>query len=271
MARLFAHHVGRPLPAELFGDLEPHGLGAFAVERAQVDVDESPAEAVGNLAAQPVDLVVIPRDTDEARAVDGRAEDLGGLEILGNEDAGVEPVAHPLRGDGVRQVAGGRAPHGGHAELARLGEGDRHDPVLERQGGEVHRVVLDVQLIDAEAAGQSRGAHQGGVPDLLSQDPVAVDRQQLAVAPHRSGARGDRLPPEGPAQPVVVVGDLQRPEALLADGARRRLVLGRALPAGQPAHVAHDAPAISSTAAAARRMSSGVVRIPALSRTVPCG
>src|SRR5439155_16048599 len=53
-ARHAAHQVGRPPPAGLFGDFKAHGLGSLAVERAQIDVDDPPAEAVGDLAAQAV-------------------------------------------------------------------------------------------------------------------------------------------------------------------------------------------------------------------------
>ena len=66
-------------------------LGAFGVVGAQVDVDESPVEPVGDLRAEAVDVVVVAVDADDARAVDGGAEDLGLLEIGGDEDVGFEP------------------------------------------------------------------------------------------------------------------------------------------------------------------------------------
>ena len=78
--------VLRESPAELLGDLEAGGLRAFGVVRAQVDVREAPAVLVRHLRAQPVHIVVVAADGDDARAVDGRAGDLAGLEIVGNED-----------------------------------------------------------------------------------------------------------------------------------------------------------------------------------------
>ncbi len=81
--------VGHP-PAQVLGDLEADGLGALGVERPEVDVDESPAEAEGDLRAEAVDLVVVALDGDDLGAVDGRAQDLALLEIVGDEDVSLE-------------------------------------------------------------------------------------------------------------------------------------------------------------------------------------
>ena len=74
-------------PAELLGDLVAYGLRAFGVVGAQVDVDEAPVVLVGDERAEAVDVVVVAVDADEARAVDEGVEDLGGLEVGGDEDA----------------------------------------------------------------------------------------------------------------------------------------------------------------------------------------
>ena len=107
-------------PAELLGDLVADGLRAFGVVGAEVDVDEAPVVLVGDQRAEAVDVVVVAVDADEARAVDQRVEDLGGLEIGGDEDAGLEAEARGLRGDGVGEVAGGGAADGVEAELRAL-------------------------------------------------------------------------------------------------------------------------------------------------------
>src|SRR5207245_860280 len=211
-----ADQMGRRPPAELFRDLVPDRLGALAVERTEVDVDDPPSEAVGDLAAETVHLVVVAPHPGEAGAEDGRPQDLRGLQVFGNEDAGLEAVPDALGRDRVRQVPGRGATDRGHAELARLREGDGDDPVLERQRGEIDRVVLDVQLAYAEAGGEPLGAQEGREADLLAQDGVAVDRQELAVAPHRAAARGAGLPAEAPSESIVVVRDLERTEAALA-------------------------------------------------------
>ena len=138
-------------PAELLGDLVADGLGAFGVVGAEVDVDEAPVVLVGDLGAEAVDVVVVAVDADEARAVDLGVEDLCGLEVGGDEDAGLEAEARGLRGDGVGEVAGGGAADGVEAELARVGEGDGDDAVFEAEGREADGVVLDVEIAGADA------------------------------------------------------------------------------------------------------------------------
>ena len=65
--------VLRQPPAELLGDLEAVGLGAFGVVRTQVDVDDRPAVLVGDLGAQPVDVVVVAADGDHRGPEDRRS------------------------------------------------------------------------------------------------------------------------------------------------------------------------------------------------------
>ena len=217
--------VRRQPPAELLGDLVGVALGALGVERAEVDVDEPPAVLAGDLRAQPIDVVVGPFDADDARAVDAGAEDLGRLEVVGDQDHGGQASGGGLGGGGVGQVPGRRAGDGADAELERLRDGDRDDAILERERRVADRVVLDPDLLEAEPLGQAIGAHERRHPDLLADGRRAVERQQLGVAPHRSGARLDRRAGQHLADARVVVGDLERSEAHLAD-VNRRLVIG---------------------------------------------
>ena len=60
---------------------------------------------------------------------------------------------------------------------------DRHDAVLVRQRRMVDRVVLDVQLADAEPIGQTVAAHQRREAGVETGARLAGDRQQLAIAP----------------------------------------------------------------------------------------
>ena len=57
-------------PAELLGNFKAIGFGAFGVIRPDVDVHERPAVLVGNLAAQPVDIVVVAVDGNRPWAID---------------------------------------------------------------------------------------------------------------------------------------------------------------------------------------------------------
>ena len=117
------------------------GLGAFGVVGAQIDVDEAPFEAVGDLRAEAIDVVVVAVDAHDARAVDGGVQDFGGLEIGGNEDAGVEALLRGLRGNGVGKIAGGGAADRFKSKAARGGQSGGDDAVLEGQakGSRQHR------------------------------------------------------------------------------------------------------------------------------------
>ena len=144
-----------------------------------------------------------------------------------------------MGGDRVGQVAGGGAGDRLKAQLASARDGDRHDAVLEgvrRVGG----VVLDPHLAQAEALGEAVGADQrraaGRQPDARGQPPgrarrAAGERQEVGVAPDVLRAALDAAAQlaDVAAGAAVVIGDLQRPEALLADVQRLERVLGLAL------------------------------------------
>src|SRR2546430_15313204 len=75
----------RQAPAELLGDLVRDGLRPLAVVAPQIDVHDPPAEPIRDLGAQPVHVVVRPAHAYEAGAVDAGADDLAGLELVGDE------------------------------------------------------------------------------------------------------------------------------------------------------------------------------------------
>ena len=141
-------------PAELLGDLVADGLRALGVVGAQVHVDEAPVVLVGDQRAEAVDVVVVAVDADQPRAVDLRVEHLGGLEVGGDEDAGLQAQARRLRGDGVGQVAGRGAADGLEAEGLRVGQRDRDHAILEAERREADGVVLDVEIGRADALAQ---------------------------------------------------------------------------------------------------------------------
>ena len=178
-------------PAELLGDLEAVGLRALGVVGAQVDVREAPLVLVRHLRAQPVHVVVVAADGDDARPVDAGAGDLAGFEIVGDEDVAGEPEPRGVRGDAAGEVAGRRAGEDREPELDRARRGDRDDAILVGTGRMVDRVVLDVQLADAEPRGEPVGAHERREAGVQAGPRLALDRQQLAIAPEvlRAGSR----------------------------------------------------------------------------------
>jgi len=98
------HRRGQP-PPQLLRDLERQRLRPFTVVAAQVDVDDAPAELVGDLGAQPVDVIVVAAHAHQPRAVDGGADDLGGFEIFGMKIHALSPARAP-GGDGGGECGG---------------------------------------------------------------------------------------------------------------------------------------------------------------------
>ena len=103
----------------------------------------------------------------------------------------------------------------------------------------VHRVVLDVQLADAEPLRQAVAAHERREAGVEAGARLAGDRQQLAVAPEVLRPPLDLLARE--VNGAVVVHRLERPEAAVADvdrlGRKRRLA-EMTLQSNQRAHTA---------------------------------
>ncbi len=231
----------RRAPPELLGDLVREGLGALRVVRAHVHVDERPVALARQLGAQAVDVVVVAPDLHQVGPVDAGREDLLLLEIGRDEDVGLQAERRAGGRRRVGEVAGRGAGECLEAQLTGARGGDRHHAVLEGVRG-VRRVVLDPDLAEAEALGETVGADErraaGGQTRARRQAGRRAgrrrQRQEVRVAP-------DVLRPglDAPAQTVDVddlralVGDLQRPEAALADVLRLELVLGVALTTSQ--------------------------------------
>jgi hypothetical protein len=89
-------------------------------------------------------------------------EDLGGLEVCGDEDGGLEAETSGLRGYGVGEIAGRGASDGLEAELARVGESNGDDAVFEAEGREADGVVLDVEIGCADALAEILCANERG-------------------------------------------------------------------------------------------------------------
>ena len=114
------HDVIRSLPAELLDDFEGERLASFRIERAKVDVDDRPAVLVGQLGAEPVDVVVGAINFDDGGAVCAGGADLAGFEVRRDEDQRPQPCARRIR----RNRAG---------EIAGRGTGQRVEAIRERE------------------------------------------------------------------------------------------------------------------------------------------
>ena len=185
--------LSRQPPTELLGHLVAQRLGALGVVGPDVDVDERRLfefVGLGQLAAEPVDVVVGTFDTHQGAAVDRRLDDLGRLQVGRNEDDGVHPDPRRVGRDRVGQVAGGRAGDPGETQLPGCRDRHRHNTILERVR-RIGRVVLDPQgrrkaQLGPEAVGPDERGHPGtGVDPALG---ILTYREQARVPPEGVGA-----------------------------------------------------------------------------------
>ena len=84
----------------------------------------------------------------------------------------------------------------------------------------VDRVVLDVQLLDAEALREPRRADERREAGVHAGPRLAFDRQQFAIAPEVLRPAGDTIAGDQLRDGGVVVSHLERAEALVADPER---------------------------------------------------
>ena len=115
-------------------------------------------------------------------------------------------------GGGVGEVAGAGAANRGEAQFPGAGQGHAHHPVFEGEGGHVHPIVLDVELLEAQAASQTVGAQQRSEASA-DINRLTLDGQEIAITPDRSGAGLDGGAADAGANGVVVVNDFKRTKA----------------------------------------------------------
>ena len=237
----------RGLPSELLGGLVRERLRTLGVEGTEVHVDERPGIGPRQLGTESVDVVVIPVDGNDVAAVYRRRDDLALLEIGRNEHEGAQTGVGSVRGDSVREVAGGCARGDLEPELECLAQRDRSDPVLERVGG-VGGVVLDPDLTEAQLGREPIGTDQRREPGAEVDRRIAVQGQQIRVPPDAERPGGDRFAGDRRLDRVVVVGHLERAETPLTREDRGDVVFTTALPTAQSMHLGHGSSLLVSVA-----------------------
>src|SRR5688572_7588923 len=85
----------------------------------------------------------------------------------------------------------------------------------------VDRVILYIELPDAQMFCKSLGTDERCETGMEPRAGPSFDRQQLAVSPEVLRPPLDRVAGEKRPDGLVVVADLERPEALVADPQRR--------------------------------------------------
>ena len=103
----------------------------------------------------------------------------------------------------------------------------------------VDGVVLDVELLEPELGAEAVALQQRREAGIRSRLGLAIDRQQLAIAPEVVRARRDRRARDRGANLRVVVGDFERAEAILAYVQRLDRIFLAALAALEIGDVAH--------------------------------
>ena len=142
--------------------------------------------------------------------------------------------------DRVGEVAGRGAGDGVEAQLLRLGDGDGDDPVLEGVG-RVGGVVLDPDLgVEPEALGEPVGAQQRRQAGLQRVAGATLEGEEVGVAPDSLRAGLDLPLGLDRVERGVVIGHLERAEAVLADVVGVQLVGRSALLALQDSPLTSD-------------------------------
>ena len=229
----------REAPPKLLGDFESHGLRTLGVVAAEIDIGESPSELVRDLCAQPIYVVVIAADADEMRTKDRGSQNLAEFEIVRDEHVALETKPRCVRRDAVGEIARRRASKDVESEFHRPRCRHRYDAIFVRQGRMIDGVVLDVQLLQAQAPGETIGANERGITGVESRAWLAGNRQQFPEAPHIARAPLDYLAGERVANRVVVVFDFEGTQTLIADPQRLCREFRPTEMALQPCHERH--------------------------------
>ena len=118
-------------------------------------------------------------------------------------------------------------------ELAGERGCDRYRPVLERQA-RVPRVVLEPEAVDPERGPEALRRDERRRADAEATQGRGIDGQELEVSPDAGRTRLDRRARGPGPDDLCVVGDLERPEARLADVGRTEGFRSPAVAADEP-------------------------------------
>jgi hypothetical protein len=124
-----------------------------------------------------------------------------------------------LRGDGVREIAGGGATNGGELKAARGGKSGSDDAVFERQGREANGVILEIKMLQAPLRGELARGDQRRAADSVRASEAFGKREKLGIAPHVEVAAGQIFAVGDFFECVIIVGDFERGEAVFAERA----------------------------------------------------
>ncbi len=155
-------------------------------------------KTVCHLRAQAVDVVVVAIDADDARTIDGGIQYFRGLQVSGNEHASIEclvaRLARRRNWQGCRSKNNPRLK----AELFAAANSCRHNAVLEGERREAHRIILDIEILDAPLGAPDCGSVSKGVPPMATRGEARRAKGGTRITPHveraaREGFAFDRI------------------------------------------------------------------------------
>ena len=182
----------------MLGNLKAYSLRSLSVVGTQVHVDESPIALVRNLRAEPIDLVVAPRDADDLRSEHIRTQNLRRLQVGRDKYPSLESLSRRMCRHGIRQIPGRRTRDSIESKLARLRQCHRNHAILEAQRRQADGIVLDVKILGerTQALSKMRRLEQRREPYWQSWFKALGEGQKLSVAPHVRGPLGNALASE---------------------------------------------------------------------------
>ncbi len=89
----------------------------------------------------------------------------------------------------------------------RVGQGDRDDAILEAERREADGIILDVEIVDANALAEILRANQRGKADGQVGQKALRDGEKFFIAPDVGGASGDGLARKATANRLQLVLD----------------------------------------------------------------
>ena len=204
---------------------------------------------LGHDPAAVADQAVHQRDV---RAV-GLALDVVGLRhVARHEDVRFDSGRGGIGGHGAGGIARGGNRHLADAEFDAHRDGAGKAARFEGAGG-IEALVLDPEVVGADARAQAPGAHQRR-PAFAERDDRRFGRRQHGrIPPHVGGAAGDIAPQPAMADDVQIVADQQRTAAGAEIGNRRRIVFVAAQAAFQMGRFRHSSRSLTSGSRRLRR------------------